>query len=115
MWRFNPRGPLVSESQLISERCFDGTIIFAFEVNRLELIDAPDTQALGSSPCAKWIEKHCCRRDGSGSGWRPERGWFIWRGEWNTITTKDLGWRLHRDASMISRLYGWYQKHRSLE
>jgi len=27
--------------------------------------------------------------------------------EWSAITTKDLGRRLHREASMISRLYGW--------
>lgn len=32
--------------------------------------------------------------------------------EWSGITTKELGRRLHRDASMISRLYGWYQGHR---
>ena len=32
--------------------------------------------------------------------------------EWGGITTKELGRRLHRDASMISRLYGWYQGHR---
>jgi REP-associated tyrosine transposase len=32
--------------------------------------------------------------------------------EWSGITTKELGRRLHRDASMISRLYGWYQEHR---
>ena len=33
--------------------------------------------------------------------------------EWSGLTTKDLGRRLHRDASMISRLYGWYQGHRN--
>ena len=32
--------------------------------------------------------------------------------EWSGMTTKELGRRLHRDASMISRLYGWYQGHR---
>ena len=32
--------------------------------------------------------------------------------EWSGLTTKHLGRRLHRDASMISRLYGWYQEHR---
>ena len=32
--------------------------------------------------------------------------------EWCGETTKELGRRLHRDASMISRLYGWYQGHR---
>ena len=26
--------------------------------------------------------------------------------EWSGLTTKELGRRLHRDASMISRLYG---------
>ena len=29
------------------------------------------------------------------------------------IPTKELGRRLHRDPSMISRLYGWYQGHRN--
>ena len=33
--------------------------------------------------------------------------------EWSGITTKELGRRLHRDASMISRLYGWYQGDRN--
>jgi REP element-mobilizing transposase RayT len=33
--------------------------------------------------------------------------------EWSGITTKELGRRLHRDASMISRLYSWYQGHRN--
>jgi len=32
--------------------------------------------------------------------------------EWCGLTTKELAGRLHRDASMISRLYGWYQTHR---
>ena len=32
--------------------------------------------------------------------------------EWNGLATKDLGRRLHRAASMISRLYGWFQVHR---
>ncbi len=32
--------------------------------------------------------------------------------EWCGLTTKELGARLHRDASMISRLYGWYEGHR---
>lgn len=32
--------------------------------------------------------------------------------EWSGVTTKELGRRLHRDASMVSRLYGWYQEHR---
>jgi hypothetical protein len=32
--------------------------------------------------------------------------------EWCGLTTKELGRRLHRDVSMISRLYGWYQGHR---
>jgi putative transposase len=32
--------------------------------------------------------------------------------EWCGLTAKELGRRLHRDASMISRLYGWYQRHR---
>jgi ribosome-binding protein aMBF1 (putative translation factor) len=32
--------------------------------------------------------------------------------EWSGISTKELGRRLHRDASMISRLYGRYQGHR---
>jgi len=32
--------------------------------------------------------------------------------EWSGLATKELGRRLHRDASMISRLYGWYQGHR---
>ena len=32
--------------------------------------------------------------------------------EWSELTTKELGRRLHRDPSMISRLYGWYQEHR---
>jgi putative transposase len=32
--------------------------------------------------------------------------------EWSGITTKELGRRLHRDPSMISRLYGWYLGHR---
>jgi REP element-mobilizing transposase RayT len=29
--------------------------------------------------------------------------------EWCGLTAKELAGRLHRDASMISRLYGWYQ------
>ena len=33
--------------------------------------------------------------------------------EWSGLTTKELGRRLHRDPSMISRLYGWYQGHRN--
>ena len=33
--------------------------------------------------------------------------------EWSGIPTKELGRRLHRDPSMISRLYGWYQGHRN--
>ena len=33
--------------------------------------------------------------------------------EWSEITTKELGRRLHRDTSMISRLYSWYQGHRN--
>jgi REP element-mobilizing transposase RayT len=32
--------------------------------------------------------------------------------EWCGLTAKELAGRLHRDASMISRLYGWYQGHR---
>jgi len=32
--------------------------------------------------------------------------------EWCGLTAKELAGRLHRDASMISRLYGWYQTHR---
>ena len=32
--------------------------------------------------------------------------------QWGGMTTKELGQRLHRDASMISRLYGWYETHR---
>ena len=32
--------------------------------------------------------------------------------EWCGLTAKELASRLHRDASMISRLYGWYQGHR---
>jgi len=33
--------------------------------------------------------------------------------ELSEITTKELERRLHRDPSMISRLYGWYQGHRN--
>ena len=32
--------------------------------------------------------------------------------QWCGLTAKELGRRLHRDASMISRLYGWYETHR---
>lgn len=32
--------------------------------------------------------------------------------KWCGLTNKELAGRLHRDASMISRLYGWYQTHR---
>ncbi|MBI2530984.1 MAG: transposase [Deltaproteobacteria bacterium] len=32
--------------------------------------------------------------------------------EWCGLTAKELAGRLNRDASMISRLYGWYQGHR---
>jgi REP element-mobilizing transposase RayT len=32
--------------------------------------------------------------------------------EWCGLTAKELAARLNRDASMISRLYGWYQGHR---
>ena len=32
--------------------------------------------------------------------------------QWCGLTAKELAGRLHRDASMISRLYGWYQGHR---
>ena len=29
------------------------------------------------------------------------------------LTSNELGWRMHRNPSMISRLYGWYQGHRN--
>ena len=32
--------------------------------------------------------------------------------EWCGLTAKELAGRLHRDASMISRLHGWYEGHR---
>ncbi|MDP2606490.1 MAG: hypothetical protein Q8S00_28445 [Deltaproteobacteria bacterium] len=32
--------------------------------------------------------------------------------EWCGLTTKELAGWLHRDASMIARLYGWYQPRR---
>jgi len=32
--------------------------------------------------------------------------------EWCELTAKELAGRLDRDASMMSRLYGWYQGHR---
>ena len=35
--------------------------------------------------------------------------------EWCRLTNKELAGRLHRDASMISRLYGWYQTHRDTQ
>ena len=40
------------------------------------------TAALSDLPkSTKSFAAHgCCRRDDSGSGWRPERSWFIWRG-----------------------------------
>ena len=34
--------------------------------------------------------------------------------EWCGLTNNELAVRLHRDASMISRLYGWYQVHRDI-
>jgi ribosome-binding protein aMBF1 (putative translation factor) len=34
--------------------------------------------------------------------------------QWCGLTTKELGRRLHRDASMISRLYAWYETHRDV-
>ena len=32
--------------------------------------------------------------------------------QWCGLTAKELGQRLYRDASMISRLYAWYETHR---
>jgi REP element-mobilizing transposase RayT len=32
--------------------------------------------------------------------------------QWCGLTAKELGRRLHRDASMISRLHAWYETHR---
>jgi hypothetical protein len=32
--------------------------------------------------------------------------------QWCGLMAKELGRRLHQDASMISRLHGWYETHR---
>ena len=48
-----------------------------------------------------------------------QRRWVVVRAQlvylarqWCGLSTKELGRRLHRDASMISRLSGWYEAHR---
>jgi len=45
--------------------------------------------------------------------WVAVRAQLVYLGrQWCGLTAKELGRRLHRDASMISRLYGWYETHR---
>ena len=59
------------------------------------------------------IERKVLLEAGRQRQWVMARAQLVYLArEWCGETTKVLGRRLHRDASMISRLYGWYQTHR---
>ena len=52
-------------------------------------------------------------RPGRHRRWVPARAMLVYLArEWNRISSKELGSRLHRDPSLMSRLYAMYQKDR---
>jgi REP element-mobilizing transposase RayT len=59
------------------------------------------------------VEGGVLLRAGRQRRWVAVRAQLVYLGrQWCGLTTKELGRRLHRDASMISRLYAWYEAHR---
>ena len=59
------------------------------------------------------VESKVLLRPGRQRQWVAVRAQLVYLArEWCELSAKDLAGRLHRDASMISRLYGWYQGHR---
>ena len=64
--------------------------------------------------CAmRHVESKILLQPGRQRQWVAVRAQLVYLArEWCGLTAKELAVRLHRDASMISRLYGWYQGHR---
>jgi REP element-mobilizing transposase RayT len=59
------------------------------------------------------VEAKMILRVGRQRRWAGVRAQLVYLSRnWGGMTTKELGQRLNRDASMISRLYGWYETHR---
>ncbi len=59
------------------------------------------------------VESKVLLQAGRQRQWMAARAQLVYLArEWCGLTAKELAGRLHRDASMISRLYGWYQRHR---
>ena len=71
---------------------------------------APLLQALCT---VRRVESKVLLQAGRQRQWVAVRAQLVYLArEWSGLTAKELAGRLHRDASMISRLYGWYQGHR---
>ncbi len=52
-------------------------------------------------------------RPGRQRSWVRARGMLVYLGrEWSGMSTRELGRQMHRDASVISRLYGQYARNR---
>jgi REP element-mobilizing transposase RayT len=62
---------------------------------------------------AQAVEGPVLLRAGRQRRWVAARAQLAYLGrQWCGLTTKEMGRRLHRDASMISRLCAWYETHR---
>lgn len=59
------------------------------------------------------VESQVLLQPGRQRRWVAVRAQLVYLArQWCELTAKELGRRLHRDASMISRLHGWYETHR---
>jgi chromosomal replication initiation ATPase DnaA len=59
------------------------------------------------------VESGLLLRPGRQRRWVAVRAQLVYLArQWCGLTAKELGRRLNRDASMISRLYAWYETHR---
>jgi len=59
------------------------------------------------------IEAQMLLRVGRQRQWVATRAQLVYLArQWCGLTARELSRRLHRDASMISRLYAWYEAHR---
>jgi hypothetical protein len=68
---------------------------------------------LGALSTLRYVDSKILLKAGRQRQWVAVRAQLVYLArEWCGLTTKELAGRLHRDASMISRLYGWYQTHR---
>lgn len=105
----------ILDQRFLGEDSFVQEVARRTEAKEIEIKGKPASFVrLLEAVCAvRKVDSKALLQAGRQRQWVAARAQLVYLArEWSEITTKELGRRLHRDPSMISRLYHWYQEHR---